>query len=237
MKRLLVWMLMLLCAAGLGGCQSKTTLSPAAPVTLTMWHVYGEQADSPMNRLIAQFNETVGREKGIVIDVTVMTNSSVLGPRLLDAHANKPGAPAMPDLFSCFPGIVKQIGVEHVLDWQDCFSDEELSHFVEEFLADGMVEDHLAVFPVSKSSYALFLNGSQFDRFSAETGVSFEDLANWDGFFDAAARYYEWSGGKSFCALDYFLQNMELDALARGGSLYTSNGWYDFENPALRESM
>ena len=45
-----------------------------------------------MNRLIAQFNETVGREKGIVIDVTVMTNSSVLGPRLLDAHANKPGA-------------------------------------------------------------------------------------------------------------------------------------------------
>ena len=68
---------MLLCAAGLGGCQSKTPLSPAAPVTLTMWHVYGEQADSPMNRLIAQFNETVGREKGIVIDVTVMTNSSV----------------------------------------------------------------------------------------------------------------------------------------------------------------
>ena len=64
MKKLFVWMLMLLCATGLGGCQSKTTLSPAAPVTLTMWHVYGEQADSPMNRLIAQFNETVGREKG-----------------------------------------------------------------------------------------------------------------------------------------------------------------------------
>ena len=62
--------------------------------------------------------------------------------------------------------------MEHVLDWQDCFSDEELSHFVEEFLADGMVEDHLAVFPVSKSSYALFLNGSQFDRFSAETQVA-----------------------------------------------------------------
>ena len=34
MKRLLVWMLMLLCAAGLGGCQSKTTLSPAAQKAL-----------------------------------------------------------------------------------------------------------------------------------------------------------------------------------------------------------
>lgn len=236
MKRLLVWMLMLLCATGLGGCQSKTTLSPAAPVTLTMWHVYGEQADSPMNRLIARFNETVGKEKGIIIDVTVVTNSVELSPQLLDAHANKPGAPAMPDLFSSFPGIIKQMGVEHVLDWQDCFSEEELSHFVKEFTAEGMVEDHLAVFPVSKSSYALFLNGSQFDRFSAETGVSFEDLADWDGFFDAAARYYEWSGGKSFCALDYLLHNMELDAMAQGGSLYAADGWYDLENPFLREA-
>ena len=236
MKKILVWMLMLLCTSALGGCKSETTLSPAAPVTLTMWHVYGEQADSPMNRLVDQFNETVGKETGIIIDVTVVTNSVRLGPQLLDAHANKPGAPTMPDLFSSFPGIVKQMGVEHVLDWQDYFSDEELSHFVKEFIADGVVEDHLAVFPVSKSSYALFINGSQFDRFSAETGVSFSDLADWDGFFDAAAQYYEWSGGKSFCAFDYLLHNMELDALTQGGSLYTSNGWYDFENPALRES-
>lgn len=236
MKKILVWMLMLLCAAGLIGCKSETTLSPATPVTLTMWHVYGEQADSPMNRLVDQFNETVGKETGIIIDVTVVTNSSKLGPQLLDAHANKPGAPAMPDLFSCFPGIVETMGAEYVLDWQNHFSDEELSHFVEEFIADGMVENHLAVFPVSKSSYALFLNGSQFDRFSAETGVSYSDLADWDGFFDAAAQYYEWSGGKSFCAFDYLLQNMELDALARGANLYASNGWYDFEDPVLRES-
>ena len=102
MKKILVWMFMLLCTFALGGCKSETTLSPAAPVTLTMWHVYGEQADSPMNRLIDQFNETVGKEKGIIIDVTVVTNSVRLGPQLLDAHANKPGAPTMPDLFSSF---------------------------------------------------------------------------------------------------------------------------------------
>lgn len=236
MKKLFVWMLILFSAIGLSGCKKETTLSPDAPVTLTMWHVYGEQTDSPMNRLVDQFNETVGKEKGIIIDVTVVTNSTMLGPQLLDAHANKPGAPKMPDLFSCFPGIIKQIGMEHILDWQDYFSDEELSYFVEEFIADGTVENHLAVFPVSKSSYALFINGSQFDRFSADTGVSYNDLADWDGFFDAAAQYYEWSGGKSFCAFDYLLHNMEMDALVQGGELYASNGWYDFENPALKES-
>ena len=45
MKKLFVWMFMLLCTFALGGCKSETTLSPAAPVTLTMWHVYGEQAE------------------------------------------------------------------------------------------------------------------------------------------------------------------------------------------------
>ena len=211
MKKLWICMLALFCAACLGGCKKEILLSPDEPVTLTMWHVYGEQADSPMNRLIDQFNETVGKEKGIIIDVTVVTNSAVLGEQLLDAHANTPGSPPMPDLFSSSPGVVEKMGVEHVLDWQDYFSEKELSDFVGEFIQEGTVQDHLAVFPVSKSSFALFINGSQFDRFSAETGVTYSDLADWNGFFDAAARYYEWSGGKSY-------------------------GWYDLDNPVVRTS-
>ena len=81
-------MLILFYAVGLSGCKSKTTLSPDNPVTLTMWHVYGEQADSPMNRLVDQFNETVGKEKGFVFDVAVVTKSLVLHTQLLDAHSN-----------------------------------------------------------------------------------------------------------------------------------------------------
>ena len=236
MKKLFVCMLILFCAVGLSGCKSKTTLSPDNPVTLTMWHVYGEQADSPMNRLVDQFNETVGKEKGIIIDVAVVTNSLVLHTQLLDAHTNKPGSPRMPDLFSCHPNIVKLLGAEQLLDWQDYFSEEELSHFVDEFIQDGMVENRLAVFPVSKSSFALFINGSQFDRFSADTGVSYGDLADWDGFFDAAARYYEWSGGKAFCTFDYLIWNVELNAMAQDENLSNGSGWYDLENPAIRES-
>lgn len=236
MKKFLLLMLALACTVSLSGCAKKTALSPDAPVTLTMWHVYGEQADSPMNRLVDQFNETVGKENGIIIDVTVVTNSVNLGPQLLDAHAAKPGAPAMPDLFSCFPGIAEKMGVENLLDWRDCFTEEELSHFVKKFVQEGMVEERLAVFPVSKSSYALFINGSQFERFSADTGVTYSDLADWTGFFDSAAKYYEWSKEKSFCAIDYLLQTMELDALAQGADLYNGNGWYDCENPTLRDS-
>ena len=79
-----------LALAGCGG--SKTLLSPKDPTMLSIWHVYGEQADSPMNSLLTEFNDTVGREKGILLNVTNMTNSAAIGGQLQDAKAGKPGA-------------------------------------------------------------------------------------------------------------------------------------------------
>lgn len=42
---------------------------------MTLWHTYGGQADSPMNRLVSEFNKTVGKEKGIVISVKLMSSA------------------------------------------------------------------------------------------------------------------------------------------------------------------
>ncbi|MFR9066685.1 MAG: hypothetical protein ACLVJH_06895 [Faecalibacterium prausnitzii] len=35
-----------------------------------------------MNRLLTEFNDTVGREKGILLNVTNMTNSAAIGGQL-----------------------------------------------------------------------------------------------------------------------------------------------------------
>lgn len=231
-----VYLLVILMLFGMTGCGEKSLLSADDPVTLTMWHVYGEQADSPMNRLISEFNDTVGKEKGIIIDVTMVSNTSKIGNMLLESQADKPGAEEMPDLFFCHTNNADALGVENMVDWNACFTKEELSHFVEGFVLDGTIDGRLAVFPVSKSTYALYINGTQFARFSEGTGVTYEDLSTWDGFFDAAEKYYEWSGGKTFCALDYLIRHIELDVLAKEGRLYDDNGWYDLESGALKEA-
>ena len=157
----------------LTSCVKTSSLNPAAPVTLTLWHVYGEQAESPMNRLIEEFNLTVGREKGVVIDVTLMSNSVQIGQHLLDAQANKPGSAAMPDLFFAHLNNAAALGTDSLLNWKDLFSQEDLSGYVDAFVQEGMVGDALYVFPVSKSTHMLFVNGTQFARFSAATGTCF----------------------------------------------------------------
>lgn len=218
-------------------CNKQTELSPNSPVTLTMWHVYGEQADSPMNRLVEEFNRTEGAAKGIIINVTSMSNASQIGPQLLDAQANVPGAMDMPDLFFCHSSNTAALGVENLLDWKDYFTGDEMKAYVPEFVEDGMVEDTLAVFPVSKSTHLLFVAGGQFERFSKDTGVTYDTLATWDGFFTAAEKYHAWSGGKPFCAIDYLLRCVELNAMSKGAADFMSDdGWYDFSNEKLMAS-
>ena len=109
-----------LALAGCGG--SKTLLSPKDPTMLSIWHVYGEQADSPMNRLLTEFNDTVGREKGILLNVTNMTNSAAIGGQLQDAKACKPGTLDLPDLFSAHSADASALGIENLVDWNDWFT-------------------------------------------------------------------------------------------------------------------
>ena len=143
----------------LSGCVSiggrKTLLDPANPVTLTIWHVYGEQADAPMNLLIDEFNDTVGKEKGIQVRVTNVTGTSKILAQLLEAQADKPGAPEVPDLFSCHTQNAPALGSENLLDFSEWFTKKELEEYVPEFLDSGMLDGKLTVFPVSKSTYAL----------------------------------------------------------------------------------
>ena len=219
------------------GCSEKSLLDPGEPVTLTLWHTYGEQADSPMNRLVSEFNKTVGKKKGIVISVKLMSSAGKIGGQLAEAQSGAPGALDMPDLFFCHNSDAAKLGAENLLNWNDYFTDGERADFVSDFLADGIVGEKLVVFPVSKSTHVLYISDREFSRFSAATGSTYSDLATWDGFFRTAEKYYEYSG-KPFCAFDYVQRAIELNAIEKGAKpddLY-KDGYYDFDNTMLKAS-
>ena len=222
-----ILLIFIISAYCLSGCK-RSGLDKNNPVTLSLWHVYGEQSDSPMNRLIDEFNETVGMKKGIIVNVTAMSNASKIGEKLLDAHNKIPGSAEMPDLFFAHKSNALELGTDNLLDWNEYFSEKELSAYVPEFLEDGTADGRLSVFPVSKSTHLLFIAGSQFERFSADTGVTYESLSDWNGFFDAAAKFYDWSGGKPFCAFDYPLRAVELAAAENGAAnIFADDGFYN----------
>lgn len=235
-KTLPIVILLCILSLLLFGCnRQETLLDPKKPVTLTMWHVYGEQVDSPMNGYVEDFNRTVGKQKGIIVNVTLMSNASQIGQKLINAQMGVAGVPSMPDLFFCHNSNAQELGAANLLNWKDAFSTSELAEFVDEFVTDGVVDNSLSVLPVSKSTHLLFLAGGAFSRFATAKNVSIDDLATWDGFFDVAQKYFEYSHGKPFCAVDYLMRSVELDAISQGAFDFYQNDWYK-QNPRLIES-
>ena len=109
--------------------------------------------------------------------------------------------------------------MDNLIDWETCFTKEEMNAFVSDFLPDGMVDDTLVVLPVTKSTQLLFRNGRSsrvFQRRQARPLMTLRTRGY--GFFAAAAKYYDWSDGKPFCAFDYLLRSVELNAISSGAA-------------------
>lgn len=234
-KRVLSLLLSVALLLTLSACGEDTLLNKREPVTVTFWHVYGEQSGSPMDVLVQEFNRTVGTDKGVRVQVTNLSSASMIGGFLKEAQKGG-DLQDMPDLFTCHIADATALGEDNLVDWRDWFTEEELSDFVPGFLADGTAEDgKLLLFPISKSTQLLMFNGSGFSRFSQATGANYDDLATWNGFYDTARKFSDWAG-TPFCALDYPIRAVELCALERGsGNLYTENGWYDTNNAVFKE--
>lgn len=217
--------MLLLCTGCSGAMNNEET-----PITITVWHVYGGQADSPLNDLIDQFNQTVGKEQRINVQVTSVSNTNTIHELVLAAANGEPGASELPDLFISYPKTVMALPDDSILvDYRDYFSEEELSAFLPAFVEEGMVDNRLLILPVAKSTEIMFINKTIFDRFSQATGVTLEDLDTWEGLFRAAEIYAAWTDGqtpdvlgdaKSMFVHDYYFNYFQVGAESLGEDFF-----------------
>ena len=112
------------------------------PIVLTIWHVYGGQTDSPLNDMIEDFNNTVGLEKGINVQVTSISNTNTIHEAVLSAAKGDPGASELPDMFVAYPKTVLSLPDKDILvDYHNYFDDKELKAYIPEFISEGSIDD------------------------------------------------------------------------------------------------
>lgn len=218
--------LVLLSCAGCAAAPKKEE----TPTTITVWHVYGGQTDSPLNDLIDKFNQTVGKEQQINVQVTSVSNTNTIHELVLAAANGEPGVPELPDLFVSYPKTVMALPDDSILvDYRDYFSEEELSAFLPAFVEEGTVNDRLVVLPVAKSTEIMYINQTIFDRFSQATGVTIENLDTWEGLFQAAETYAAWTDAqtpdipgdaKSMFVHDYYFNYFQVGAESLGEDFF-----------------
>ena len=223
---LLAGILLAYCCAG---C-SDTAKKEETPTTITVWHVYGGQTDSPLNDLIDAFNQTVGKEQRINVQSppcpTPTPSTSWCWPPPTESRAPR----SCPTSSVSYPKTVMALPDDSILvDYRDYFSQEELSAFLPAFLEEGTVNDRLVVLPVAKSTEIMYINQTIFDRFSQATGVTLADLDTWEGLFKAAEVYADWTDAqtpdipgdaKSMFVHDYYFNYFQVGAESLGEDFF-----------------
>ena len=201
MKRLSIRWTALVLAVGLlcGGCAntSKGPLDPDAPVTISVWTYYNGDQLASFNALVEQFNETEGKEQGIVVESFSQGSVTDLETNVLAAAEGKVGAGEVPNIFAAYADTayaVDRMGL--AADLSAYLTEEELAAYVDSYVEEGRFsEGEVKIFPTAKSTEIFLLNKTEWDRFAEATGATYEDLATVEGLVETARRYYEWTDG------------------------------------------
>lgn len=102
-----------------GGCGAEKK-----PVTITIWNYYnGEQLEA-FNRMVQNFNDTVGKEQGITVESSSQGSVNDLETNVLNAAEGKVGAEELPNIFSGYADTAYELDQQGMVvdlndtDWQ-----------------------------------------------------------------------------------------------------------------------
>ncbi|MBC5646906.1 extracellular solute-binding protein [Christensenella tenuis] len=209
------------------GCSIGTQLpklDPSNPVSLELWHYYNGPQKVAFDEMVAEFNNTVGLEKGIIVEAFNQGSTNDLLTKVVDAANKKVGADDIPDIFAAYSDTayeIDQLGL--VADLDPYFTKDELAEYVPSYIEEGRFdkEDSLKIFPIAKSTEVMMLNKTDWDKFAQATGATTNDLATIEGVTETAKKYYEWTDsltetpddGKTFFGRDavanYIISGMQ----------------------------
>lgn len=202
-RKIMMFGLLMIGAFSLASCSPKKEKST---ISLNIWTYYNGNIESSFQNIISEFNNTKGAEERIVVSsVSQGSKVSDLSDALI-ASANKElGSDPMPDLFISYADCAYELDKLGMLaEIDNYFSKSELENFNSDFLEEGMFDGKLKILPVSKSTEALYINKTDFDKFlinNPPCGVPYDDLNTFEGLIKVSKVYYE-KTGKAFFGRD-----------------------------------
>ncbi len=187
-------------ALGLTGCGDKSPLDPGDPVSLTVWHYYNGSQQAAFDALVEEFNDTVGREKGIYVQSYSQGSVSNLESAVRDSINGRVGANSMPDIFSSYADTAYEVEQAGALaNLSDYLDEQELEKYVDSYIQEGCIasDGTLRIFPTAKSTEIMMINKTDWELFAAAVNVSLEDLKTMEGVTAVAQAYYEWTDAQT----------------------------------------
>ena len=202
-KSLILMLAGVLIIGSLFSCNSDSSgvkLDPKNPTAVTVWHYYNGAVMAAFDQIVKEFNETVGLEKGVIVQGSSMGNVSDLQAAVLASAKKEVGSQEMPNIFASYADTAyaaEQMGI--LADLDIYFAKEELDQYIAAYIDEGRIgnNNELKIFPIAKSTEIMMINETDWKPFADACGYTLEDLHTPEKIVVVAKAYYEWTDAKT----------------------------------------
>ncbi|MDR0919177.1 MAG: extracellular solute-binding protein [Oscillospiraceae bacterium] len=179
-------------------CKEKddVKLDPKNPTTVTFWHYYNGETMMAFDNIVNDFNESIGKDKGIIVESVQMGSTNDIEAAILSSARGEAGAAELPDMFLAYADTVYTVdSLGFVAELNSYFSEKELKQFDDNFLEEGRIngDSKLKIIPIAKSTECFLLNDTDWQKFAAATGADYSDLDTMENIAQTAEEYYNWT--------------------------------------------
>jgi|GEM_PF-28972 len=214
--------------------QELVQIKEAVPVDETLLVVDAMAGQDAVN-VAKTFNETVGKEKGIIVEAYSQGSVNELEASVMQSAEGKIGAAAMPNIFSAYADTayaLDKLGL--VVDVSRYLTADERAAYVDNYLTEGDFGQtgSIKIFPVAKSTELLFLNETDWQPFAEATGTQESEMLTIEGLLAVAERYYNWTDaqtatpddGKALFGRDAMANYLLIGAQELGCTIFEVDG-------------
>lgn len=192
-----------------------TGCAPKEPVTITVWHYYNGPLQTVFEQTVADFNQSAGREKGVILETVQLTDIDELTERVIAASEKRVGADPLPDLIFAYSSTALELDSLGLLaDMAPYFTEQELDRYLPAYIDEGRIgaENKLLSFPVAKSTEVVYVENMAYSSFKDIVPEADDALfSTYEGIAELAELYYTWTDsqtpdipndGKAFFGVD-----------------------------------
>lgn len=182
-------------ASVFAGC-GESSASGGEPVSIEIWHYYNGSLQNSFDKMIENFNRTVGAENGITVSAHPQGSIAELETAVLNSARKQVGSGELPNIFASYADTAYEIEKLGILaDLDQYFTPEEQSEYIDSYIEEGRIGSggELYIFPIAKCTETFMLNKTEWDAFAEATDASVDDMLTIEGITDTSRRYYEWT--------------------------------------------
>ncbi len=185
-----------LTSCSMGNKESKIKLDPDNPVIISIWHYYNGSILNAFDTMVSNFNDTIGKEKGIIVEGYNYGNVSDLETAVLASANKEVGSQDMPNIFASYADTAYEAEKINILANLDTyFTAEEKAEYLESYIEEGKIglNGELRIFPIAKSTEIMMLNKTDWEPFAQSCGITTENLTTIEQLVEVSEKYYEWT--------------------------------------------